>query len=134
MEQLRGSVVGMQKLGEENKLYASFYERLNTLINTSKRRGADFEALLNEQVVPLVADFSVNLNALTRSINRDIHVSLRPSVSALAREFDRLLKEQQFTEEKLSETISNLMVTFKAVKGVDHWREQFDLAARTELS
>jgi hypothetical protein len=42
VEQLRGSVVAMQKLGEENKLYAAFYERLNTLVSTSKRKGADF--------------------------------------------------------------------------------------------
>lgn len=94
-------------------------------MNTSRRRGADFEALLNEQVVPLMADFSLNVTALTRTINRDIHVSTRSSVSALAREFDRLLKEQQFTEEKLSENISNLLVSFKAVKGVEHLREQF---------
>lgn len=134
VEQLRQSVVGTQKLGEENKLYASFYERLNTLVNTSKRKGADFEALLNEQVVPMVADFSLNLTALSRTITRDIHVSLRPSVNALAREFDRLLKEQQFTEDKIGETVSNLLVNFKAVGGVEHMRQQFDLASRASLA
>jgi hypothetical protein len=39
--------VATQKMGEESKLYASFYERLNTIINSSKRKGIDFEQLLN---------------------------------------------------------------------------------------
>jgi hypothetical protein len=134
VEQLRHSVVATQKLGEENKLYSSFYEKLNTLVNNSKRRGADFEALLNEQVVPLAADFSLNLNALSRTITRDIHVSIRPSVNALAREFDRLLKEQQFTEDKIGETVSSLLVNFKAAGGIDHMRQQFDLANRTAIA
>lgn len=123
-----------QKIGEENKLYASFYEKLNNIINSSKRKGIDFEQLLNEQVVPIVADFSINLAAVTRTINRDIHASLRPTVSTLAREFDRLLKEQQFSEEKIGETISSLLVNFKAVGGVEHLKQQFDLANRAHLA
>jgi len=134
VDQLRNAVVATQKIGEENRLYVSFYERLNTIINTSKRKGIDFEQLLNEQVVPMVADFSINLTNVTRSVNRDVHASLRPTVSTLAREFDRLLKEQQFSEEKIGETISSLFVNFKAVGGVEHLKEQFDLANRAYLA
>lgn len=82
----------------------------------------------------MVADFSLNLNALSRTITRDIHVSLRPTVNSLAREFDRLLKEQQFTEDKIGETVSNLLVNFKAVSGVEHMKLQFDLANRASLA
>ena len=134
MDQLRNAVVATQKIGEENRLYVSFYERLNTIINTSKRKGIDFEQLLNEQVVPMVADFSINLTNVTRSVNRDVHASLRPTVSTLAREFDRLLKEQQFSAEKIGETISSLFVNFKAVGGVEHLKQQFDLANRAYLA
>jgi hypothetical protein len=82
----------------------------------------------------MMADFSMNLTALTRTINRDVHATIRPTVSALAREFDRLLREQQFTEDKIGETVSNLMVNFKAVSGVEHMRQQFELASRASLA
>jgi hypothetical protein len=44
------------------------------------------------------------------------------------------LKEQQLTEDKIGETVSNLLVNFKAVSGVEHMRLQFDLANRASLS
>jgi hypothetical protein len=36
----------------------------------------------------------------------------------MAKEFDRLLREQQFNEEKLTETVTSLINNFKAVRGV----------------
>lgn len=48
---------------------------------------------------------------------------MRAVVTSLAREFDRLLKEQQFTEEKISELASSLHINLKAVKGVEHLKE-----------
>jgi hypothetical protein len=127
-------LVSTQKLGEENKLYASFHEKLNNIINNGKKKGVEFESLLNEQIAPITADFSMNLTALTRSINRDVHASMRSVVNTLAREFDKLLKEQQFTEEKISDFISNLFVNFNAVKGVDHMKKRFDLANKAEIA
>jgi len=34
----------------------------------------------------------MNLTNLTRTINRDVHTSMRGIVSSLAKEFDRLIK------------------------------------------
>ena len=53
--------------------------------------------------MPLVADFSFNLASITRTINRDFNNKnpIKESVINLAKEFDRLLKEQAFDESKL---------------------------------
>lgn len=39
---LRSAVVNTQKIAEDNKLYAGFYERLNTIVNNGKRKGIEF--------------------------------------------------------------------------------------------
>lgn len=59
---------------------------------------------------------------------------MRAVVTSLAREFDRLLKEQQFTEEKVGELASSLHINLKAVKGVEHLKELSERATRTELA
>jgi cell division septum initiation protein DivIVA len=131
---LRSALVSSQKATEENKLYAAFYERINQLVTSGKYKGADLDRILQEQIVPITTEFSFNLASLTRTINKDIQQTTRSVVTSVAREFDRLLKEQQFNEDKLNETVSGLLTNFKALKGVDYLKKQFELAQRTELS
>jgi hypothetical protein len=99
---LRSALVSSQKTTEENKLYVSFYERINQLVTNGKFKGADLDKILQEQIVPITTEFSFNLASLTRTINKDIQQSTRSVVTSVAREFDRLLKEQQFNEDRLN--------------------------------
>lgn len=84
--------------------------------------------------MPLTSELSFNLAGLTRTINRDIHQSTRAVVLNLAKEFDRLLKEQLFNEEKLNDIVTGLINNFKAVRGVDYLKQQFELSSRTQLA
>lgn len=122
------------RLQEENKAYASFYTSLNNVITKGQGRGHDMERLLEEQVIPLTGEFALNLSQITRTINREVPVSHRPVVNNLARELDRMLKEHEFTEERFSTTVTTLLNSFKALKGVDYLREQFERAQRTEVA
>lgn len=134
VHQLRLALVHSQKAVEENKLYSSFYERINKIIATGNNKGADIQLVFSEQILPVYTEFSINLNNITRIINKDININIRPIVASMAKEFDRLLREQQFNEEKLTETVTSLINNFKAVRGVQYLKSQFDLAQRAQIA
>jgi hypothetical protein len=46
-----------------------------------------------EQVLPTITEFNFNLTSLTRIINKEVSVNIKPIVSSLAKEFDRLIKD-----------------------------------------
>ena len=58
------------KLQEQNKAYSSFYTSLNNVITKGEGRGHDMERLLKEQVIPLTSEFALNLNQMTKVVNR----------------------------------------------------------------
>ena len=125
VEQLRTSLVHSTQAVEENKLYAGFFDKMRQIISNGQRRGTDIEKLFEEQMLPTFNEFSLNLTTVTRLVNKEIAVNTRPMVQSMAREFDRLLKEQQLTEQRQSEVVVSLLDNFKAVRGVDYMREQF---------
>ena len=43
----------------------------------------------------------MNLSQITRTVTREVPAAHRPVVNNLAREFDRMLKEHEFSEERL---------------------------------
>lgn len=98
MEQLRVSLVHSTEALEENKLYASFYDKLKSVIQTSQKKGTDIEKLFEDQMLPAYNEFNFNLNNMTRLINKEVKVNARPLVLSMAREIDRLLKEHEFNE------------------------------------
>lgn len=62
---------------------------------------------------------------MTRSINKELKVNIRPTILSMAKEMDRLLKEHEFNEERHNDTLVSLVNNFKAVRGVDYLSEQF---------
>lgn len=98
---------------------------MTSIIQTSHKKGSDIEKLFEEQMLPAYNEFSFNLNAATRLINKEVKVNARPLVLSIAREMDRLLKDHEFTEEKQEETVISLIDNFKAIRGVDYLKEQF---------
>ena len=66
---------------------------MTSIIQTSHRKGTDIEKLFEEQMLPAYNEFSFNLNAVTRLINKEVKVNSRPLVLSIAREMDRLLKD-----------------------------------------
>ena len=98
---------------------------MTTIIQTSQKKGTDIEKLFEEQGLPAYSEFSFNLNAATRLINKEVKVSSRPLVLSIAREMDRLLKEHEFSEERQEETVISLIDNFKAMRGVDYLKGQF---------
>ena len=66
---------------------------MTSIIQTSHRKGTDIEKLFEEQMLPAYNEFSFNLNAATRLINKEVKVNSRPLVLSIAREMDRLLKD-----------------------------------------
>lgn len=101
------------------------YKKINQIITTGQRKGADIEKVLEEQMMPVFSEFSINLTAMTRIINKETHISIRPIVQNMAKEFDKLLKEQGFNEDKLNDTVTGLINNFKALKGVEYLKNQF---------
>lgn len=74
------------------------------------------------------------MQAITKLINRETTVNTRPLVQSLAKEFDKLLKEPQMTEDKVDSTVLSLINNFRALKGVDYLAEQFELAQRADTA
>ena len=72
------------------------YKKINQIITTGQKKGTDIEKILEEQMMPVFSEFNLNLTAITRIINKETHISIRPIVQSMAKEFDRLLKEQAF--------------------------------------
>lgn len=124
-EQLRVSLVHSTQALEENKLYSSFFDKIKQIIDNGQRKGSDIEKLFEEQMLPVYNEFNFNLTAVTRIVNKETSVNSRPLVQSMAREFERLLKEQQLTEEKQEDVVKSLLGNFKALKGVDAMRQQF---------
>ena len=106
---LRVSLVHSTEAVEENKLYASMHEKMTQIITASNKKGSDIEKMFEEQMLPVYTEFNMNLGAMTRLINKETTVNTRPLVQSMAKEFDRLLKEQQFTEDRHSDTIVSLL-------------------------
>lgn len=52
----------------------------------------------------------------------------------MAREFDKLLREQQLDEDRQTDVVVSLIENFKAIRGVDYLKEQFERAQRTETA
>ena len=75
---------------------------MQKLITAESKRASDFEKLFDEKILPVYTEFNYNLNNVNRFINKDVQANIRPMVSSLSREFDRLLRENNFNEDKLS--------------------------------
>ena len=115
-------------------MYATFHDKLKQLLNNAQRKGTDLQKLLEEQILPSYTEFNLNLTAVTRLINKEVTINTRPMVQSMAREFDRLLKEQQMNQERSADVVVSLMENFKAVRGVEYMQEQFQRAERTETA
>jgi hypothetical protein len=85
-------------------------------------------------MLPVYEEFNFNLNNINRIINKDVSVNIRPLVQSLAKELDRLMRDQQMNEEGLSKTVTSLINNFKAVKGVDYLSLQFESAQRADTA
>lgn len=134
VQQLRVSLVHSHQALDENKIYSEFYEKIKQIINTSQKKGADIEKVYEEQMLPVYTEFTFNLNAISRLINKEVNVNLRPLVSSLAKELDRTLRDSNFNEDKLSDNVLSFINNFRAVRGVEYLQTQFELAQRTDTA
>jgi hypothetical protein len=76
--------------------------------------------LFREEVLPVYDEFNFSMQAITKLINRETTVNTRPVVQSIAKEFERLLREQQMSEDKVDATVTGLINNFRALKGVDY--------------
>jgi len=110
---------------EENKIYAGFYDKFSKIVTGSSQKKSDAEKLFAEEVLPVYDEFNFSMQAITKLINRETTVNTRPVIQSIAKEFDRLLREQQMTEDKVESTVLGLINNFRAFKGVSYLSEQF---------
>ena len=52
----------------------------------------------------------------------------------MARELDKTLREPNFNEDKLNDNVQSLMNNFRALRGVEYLKSQFENAQRTEMA
>lgn len=76
--------------------------------------------MFQEEVLPVHDEFNFSMQAITKLINRETTVNTRPVVQSIAKEFERLLREQQMSEDKVDATVTGLINNFRALKGVDY--------------
>jgi hypothetical protein len=116
---LRASLVHFDDYKYENESYKTMFKQISNIVK-DPRRVAEIEKAVNDQIAPLLNEFEVKLETLTRTTStenrgeNDPKVRLRGQVTGLLRDFERIMKG---TEELTMANVEKILAGF--LKEVD---------------
>jgi hypothetical protein len=98
----------------ENESYRTMFKQISDIVK-DPRRAREIEKAVNDQIAPLLSEFELKLETLTRTAptggrsGNDPKTRLRGQVTGLLRNFERIMKG---TEELTISNVENVLAGF----------------------
>jgi hypothetical protein len=111
---LRASMVRLDDYKYENESYRTMFKQISDIVK-DPRRAREIEKAVNDQIAPLLSEFELKLETLTRTAptggrsGNDPKTRLRGQVTGLLRNFERIMKG---TEELTISNVENVLAGF----------------------
>lgn len=115
-----------QSAAEENELYKGFFKDLK---ESTSKKSSDFERLLNEQILPKIRSFEVNLAEISKNSSRDRSSKQKAAISRYAQELDSLSKAKDLDWLTLSNSAAVFFTSLEHLNEDDWIQERLALSS-----
>lgn len=116
-----------QTVGQQNELYKGFFRDLKDLTVSSKKI-TDFEKILNEQILPKIKQFEINLGEVSKNAGRERSSKQKSAISRYAIELDGLSKSKDLSWESLSTSAAAFFTSIEHLNADDWVQHRLSLA------